>query len=142
MDPMLDLSIHKQSSIVCWHNHHSNLHHPTHILHCCFHRHKNCRLSIEDIHKLEVEDDRHRPKQRNIIISSAQKENQTINEKYITYTLLIIRKIEFLNLDNFHVEQQYVVDQMIKTWIFFTFITSMCNTSCSTNDKSCIFLDL
>ena len=62
-----------------------------------------------------MEDDRHRPKQKNIIISSAQKENQTINEKYITYTLLIIRKIEFLNLDNFHVEQQYVVDEMIKT---------------------------
>ena len=59
--------------------------------------------------------DRHRPKQKNIIISSVQKENQTINEKYITYTLLIIRKIEFLNLDNFHVEQQYVVDQMTKT---------------------------
>ena len=59
--------------------------------------------------------DRHRPKQKNIIISSVQKENQTIDEKYITYTLLIIRKIEFLNLDNFHVEQQYVVDQMTKT---------------------------
>ena len=29
--------------------------------------------------------------------------------------LLIIRKIESLNLDNFHVEQQYAVDQMIKT---------------------------
>ena len=34
-----------------------------------------------------------------------------------------IRKIEFLNLDNFHVEQQYVVDQMIKTWIFPDFYT-------------------
>ena len=66
--------------------------------------------------------DRHRPKQKNIIISIVQKENQTINEKYITYTLLI-RKIESLNLDNLHVEQQYVVDQMIKTWIFPDFYT-------------------
>ena len=61
--------------------------------------------------------------QKNIIISIVQKEKQTINEKYITYTLLIIRKIEFLNLDNFHVEQQYAVDQMIKTWIFPDFYT-------------------
>ena len=37
--------------------------------------------------------------------------------------LLIIRKIESLNLDNFHVEQQYAVDQMIKTWIFPDFYT-------------------
>ena len=111
------LDIHILSRIESSHCCHNNLHHPNHILHCCFHRHKNCRLSIEDIHKLEgrVEDDRHRPKQKNIIISSAQKENQTINEKYITYTLLIIRKIESINLDNFHVEQQYAVDQMIKT---------------------------
>ena len=39
----------------------------------------------ENLERVEMVD-RHRPKQKNIIISSVQKENQTINEKYITYT--------------------------------------------------------